>query len=213
MNRSRAVTREVLALRHATPPRISGTDALAVVLCMQVTDKREHAASLADVLPKLLQSQSAASPDSVRVILVGSEEDDLELVRLFEEVGANIAQDDHCTGTRYVGSDVDTTIRDPLAAIASRYCDRAPCPSKDWEERERVSYVLNLANESQCRGAILTQQKFCDPHELDIPALKAALEAAGLPVLLLELDSTIAVGQYRTRVEAFIEMLRVGDLF
>ncbi len=57
------------------------------------------------------------------------------------------------------------------------------------------------------------QQKFCDPHELDIPAIKKALEGKGIPTLFLELDVTVPIGQFRTRVEAFLEMLQEEDLF
>ncbi|MFQ5826487.1 MAG: 2-hydroxyacyl-CoA dehydratase, partial [Dehalococcoidia bacterium] len=56
-------------------------------------------------------------------------------------------------------------------------------------------------------------QKFCDPHEFDIPPLRALLEEKlGITSLFLEFDVTIPVGQFRTRIEAFLEMLRLEDL-
>jgi len=63
------------------------------------------------------------------------------------------------------------------------------------------------------QGAIIIQQKFCDPHELDIPAIRKALEDAGVKTLFLELDVTVPVGQFKIRVEAFLEMLAEDDLF
>ncbi|MCK5548861.1 MAG: 2-hydroxyacyl-CoA dehydratase, partial [Thermoplasmata archaeon] len=53
----------------------------------------------------------------------------------------------------------------------------------------------------------------CDPHELDIPAIKKELSSAGIPTLFLEFDVTVPLGQFRTRVEAFLEMLMEEDLF
>ena len=73
--------------------------------------------------------------------------------------------------------------------------------------------MLSLAKEWDVKGVILIQQKFCDPHELDIPALKKALEQVGIPSLFLEFDVTVPLGQFRIRVEAFLEMLSQDDIF
>jgi benzoyl-CoA reductase subunit C len=70
-----------------------------------------------------------------------------------------------------------------------------------------------LAEDWDAGGAVILQQKFCDPHELDIPAIKNALEEQGLTTLFLELDVTVPVGQFKTRVEAFLEILEEDDLF
>jgi benzoyl-CoA reductase subunit C len=57
------------------------------------------------------------------------------------------------------------------------------------------------------------QQKFCDPHELDMPTIKKRLEEMGVRTLFLEFDVTLPAGQFRTRVEAFLEMLQGEELF
>ena len=58
------------------------------------------------------------------------------------------------------------------------------------------------------------QMKFCDPHELDTPAIKKALENdVGVPTIFLEFDVTVPIGQFKTRVEAFLEIIREEDLF
>ena len=74
-------------------------------------------------------------------------------------------------------------------------------------------HIVELADEWGVEGAIVIQQKFCDPHELDIPAIRKALEDAGVKTLFLELDVTVPVGQFKIRVEAFLEMLAEEDLF
>jgi benzoyl-CoA reductase subunit C len=93
-------------------------------------------------------------------------------------------------------------------AIAARYLDRPPCPSKDWPERKRFEHIAELVKEFNVEGVILMQQKFCDPHELDIPALKALFEKdLDIPTYFLEFDVTVPAGQFRIRVEAFLETL------
>ena len=95
----------------------------------------------------------------------------------------------------------------PLASIAARYVQRVPCPTKDWPQRSRVAHVVELAKAYKVQGAIVMQQKFCDPHELDNPALIRALNAAGIKTLFLEFDVTVPLGQFKIRVEAFLEMI------
>ena len=213
MNRNRSLMHRLYALRRQDPPPMTGSEALQAVLAMQMSDKREHSVLLEQVLGDLEKRTPPAQASGTRLLLVGSEDDDLDFVRMIETVGGTIVTDDHCTGTRYFWNNVHRNGAPPLQAIANRYCDRPPCPSKDWEERSRVPHILALARDWQCKGAIVVQQKFCDPHELDIPAIRKALEAAGIPVLFLELDITVPVGQFKIRVEAFLEMLQAEELF
>ncbi len=52
--------------------------------------------------------------------------------------------------------------------------------------------------------------KFCDPYLIRLPGLRKALSAeeGNLPLLVLEGDCTLrSLGQHRTRIEAFVEML------
>jgi benzoyl-CoA reductase subunit C len=100
-----------------------------------------------------------------------------------------------------------------LESIAARYVERVPCPTKDWPERNRIEHIKTLAKEWNVQGAIVIQQKFCDPHEMDIPAIMKNLKEAGVPSQFLELDVTVPIGQFKTRVEAFLEMLGEEDLF
>jgi benzoyl-CoA reductase subunit C len=155
----------------------------------------------------------SSAGSGTRLLIVGSEDDDLEFFRMVEKVGGMVVTDEHCTGTRYFWNKVEIDGLPPLQAIANRYCDRPPCPTKDWEVRNRMEHILGLAREWDCRGAIVIQQKFCDPHELDTPAIKKGLEEAGVPVLFLEFDVTVPVGQFQIRVEAFLEMLEAEELF
>jgi benzoyl-CoA reductase subunit C len=120
--------------------------------------------------------------------------------------------DDHCTGTRYFWNNVESD-GSQLERIADRYVKRVPCPTKDWPNRSRTAHVVKLAKEYDVAGAIVMQQKFCDPHEIDTPALTKALNDAGMKTLFLEFDVTVPLGQFKVRVEAFLEMLQEDELF
>lgn len=213
MNKNRRLLRKVYQLRQEESPPLSGLEAMYMVLSSQMVDKEEHNRGLQEALQGLPNRNPVGQPRE-RLMLVGSENDDTEFIRMVESLGAMFVVDDHCTGSRYFWNEVEANHGgDRLAAIAARYIERTPCPSKDWPERKRLSDILDLAKGWNVQGAILVQQKFCDPHELDIPAIKSSLDEIGIPSLFLEFDVTVPVGQFKTRVEAFLEMLREEDLF
>ncbi|MCP4138070.1 MAG: 2-hydroxyacyl-CoA dehydratase, partial [bacterium] len=62
---------------------------------------------------------------------------------------------------------------------------------------------------SGAKGVIAHTVKFCDPYLGRIPDVRNTFRDEGIPFLLLEGDCTLrSMGQHRTRIEAFIEMLR-----
>jgi benzoyl-CoA reductase subunit C len=210
MNKNRSLMRTLSETRKASTPPITGEDAMFIGLADQVIEKEEHSGALEKLIASFNGTQ--ARDVGVRLMLVGSEDDDTEFVKMVESVGATFVVDDHCTGTRYFWNQVEPS-EDRLGAIAARYVNRPACPSKDWPERTRIPHIVSLAKEYGAQGAIVIQQKFCDPHELDIPAIQKALKDVGIPTLFLEFDVTVPFGQFRVRVEAFLEMISDEDLF
>lgn len=211
MNNNRRLLQQVYELRKKPNPPLTGLEAMLMVVSSQMTDKREHNKALEELLQKL-PSRSLDEPGE-RLMILGSEDDDTEFIAMVEDLGARIVIDEHCTGTRYFYEEVNTN-GDALSSIAERYVKRVPCPSKDWPVRTRVDHIVKLAKEYDIQGAIVMQMKFCDPHELDNPAIKKALENdVGVPTIFLEFDVTVPIGQFKTRVEAFLEIIREDDLF
>ncbi len=211
MNQSRKLTRELYELRKQPNPPLTGLEAMYAVVASQIVDKKDYNETLHGVLEKLPQ-RPAEKDSKVRLMILGSEDDDTEFLQMVESLGAIFVVDDHCTGSRYFWNEV-TPNQNPLEAIAARYVERVPCPSKDWPERTRIEHIKKLAQDWEVQGAIVIQQKFCDPHELDIPATIESLKQIGIPAQFLEFDVTVPVGQFKTRVEAFLEMLKEEDLY
>ncbi|UCG60807.1 MAG: benzoyl-CoA reductase, bzd-type, subunit N [Candidatus Zixiibacteriota bacterium] len=210
-NENRRLMREVYELRKGPNPPVTGLEAMIMVASSFFVDKKDHNAELKRILPEL-KSRSLDRETGGRLMIVGSENDDTEFVQMVESVGATVVVDDHCTGSRYFWNETEFK-GDLMQDIANRYIDRPPCPTKDWEERSRFPHILQLAKEYNVDGVILIQQKFCDPHECDMVPLKEYLNSNGYPTLFLEFDVTVPVGQFRIRVEAFLEMFGVEELF
>ncbi|MGB2987220.1 MAG: benzoyl-CoA reductase, bzd-type, subunit N [Phycisphaerae bacterium] len=210
-NRNRRLMWEVYELRKGDSPPLTGEEAMEMVLSSQMVDKQDHNAALEGLLARL-SKREVVRPTGTRLMVLGSENDDIVFIRMVESCDATFVIDDHCTGTRYFWNEVESN-GSPLPRIADRYVKRVPCPSKDWPDRTRVAHVIELAKSYDVQGAIVMQQKFCDPHEVDIPALTKALNDAGIKTLFLEFDVTVPIGQFKVRVEAFLEMLQEDDLF
>jgi benzoyl-CoA reductase subunit C len=211
MNKNRQLLQQVYEFRKNPNPPLTGLEAMYMVVSSQMVDKREHNKALEEVLQKL-PSRLLDEPGE-RLMILGSEDDDTEFVAMVEDLGARFVIDDHCTGTRYFNTNINTN-GDALTSIAERYVKRIPCPSKDWPQRTRLDHIIKLAKEYDVQGAIIMQMKFCDPHELDTVAIKKALEEdLDIQTLFLEFDVTVPIGQFKTRVEAFLEIIREEDLF
>lgn len=166
--------------------------------------------SIAMLAKERLDDVAGDVRDGVPVYLFGNVMADPEALALIETSGARVAGDDFCTGSRMFNP-IETTGDDPLIDMACSIMRRPPCARTFSPEQPGAlaRHVVAGARSCQARGVIGHTLKFCDPYLARLPLIRDALRAAGLPLLLLEGDCTLgSIGQQRTRIEAFIEMLR-----
>ncbi|MFH2046212.1 MAG: 2-hydroxyacyl-CoA dehydratase [Pseudomonadota bacterium] len=209
---TRRLMRQIYEMRKSETPPISGLESMLMVVAAQMSDKEEFNKILENVIKDELPGRKAKENRGIRLMLVGSEHDDVKFIEMVENLDAIIVIDDHCTGSRYFWNTTEQK-EDALTDIAKRYINKPPCPTKDFPARKRPAHIIDLARKWNVAGVIEIQQKFCDPHELDKVAVSKALEEAGFPILNLEADVTMPAGPFRIRVEAFLEMLGSQDLF
>ena len=200
-NLNRRLLAQLYEWRKPEPPLITGAQAMEVVVSSTVMDKAEHN----QWLQELLASKPPASAGGVRLLALGSENDDTGIIELLESLGASVAIEDNCLGNRYFWDEVSPD-GDGLQMVAARYLGKPPCPQRDIGPRVRANYLSALAKEYDVQGVVFLRQKFCDPHAYEVPILQQVFKDLGLPALILELDVTTPHGQYRTRIEAFMEM-------
>jgi len=216
MNDVRRVMKEIYEFRKEENPPITGTEAMYMTCAQFFTDARDFL-KVAEKVKEELSTRKLDRDPGQRIMLVGSENDDIEYIEMIEtlgereSVGCTVVVEDHCTTTRYFWDLVDESIEDPLEAIAARYVNRTACPSKDWPQRTRLKRILELAKDFDVAGAIVLQQKFCDPHEADIPFIRKFLDEHGIPTYFLEFDVTVPSGPFAIRTEAFLETLEMED--
>ena len=217
-NRVCELIRAIGEFRKGDQPRITGYEYHIITMVTYAAPKYLLIDKLEETLEELKTRQpDANSPFRARVVLVGSEVDDVDVVRLIEESGAYVCADRFCYGS-FPGRDpiVLTEDEDALTQICRQYMYRGQCPRfmNQAKIQERRRYVASLAEEYQADGIIYEQVKFCDPWAYEKMVGSHVLrEDYGYPVLAVDRPYAIGVsGQMRTRVQAFVESIEIKKL-
>ena len=177
---------------------------------------------LIPLLEETLEELKTRRPDMdktyrARVVVAGSEVDDVDFVKLIEDAGAYVCADRFCFGS-FPGRDpiVLTEDEDALTQICRQYMYRGQCPRymNQAKIQERRKYVAHLAKEYGADGIIYEQIKFCDPWAYEkMVGAHVLREDFGYPVLALDRPyASGGSGQIRTRVQAFVESVEIKKL-
>ncbi len=154
----------------------------------------------------------AATAGGVPIYLFGNVLPDPEAFEMFAACGARIVGDDLCTGYRQFARQVENRPAESVyLRLARSILTKPPCARTFFPEQPGRLAQDTLAAAQACgaAGVIGHTVKFCDPYLARMPLFREAFKQAGMPLLLLEGDCTLrSMGQQRTRIEAFIEMLR-----
>ena len=127
-----------------------------------------------------------------------------------EELGASIVCYEGCCGISSLRRTIDEdTSRDPIVRIAEKYLD-VPCAVVSPNTR-RMEQVAETIDEWNADGYVSITLHSCHPFAIETENLRRVCEAKGIPLLHIQTDFTPGdEGQIRTRIEAFIEMIRTN---
>jgi len=216
INNKRKALQRIYNARKASPVPISGKDALLVTQIAFYDDPArcaEMGNKLADELEERIARQEGVFPaDAPRILITGTPLaiPNWKLHHIIETAGAAVVVEELCTGTRYFENLVDesaTTMEGQVRALAERYMKTncacfTPNPG-------RIDDIIRLAKEYNVDGIIDTNLQFCNLYSTESYLVKQKLDELGIPVLHIETDySENDFEQLRTRVEAFLEILR-----
>lgn len=186
-----------------------GSSRLQNIFNRAATEPVDETVELLRMVVGEAECQDPAS-NGAPIYLFGNVLPDPEAYAFFASCGVHVADDTVCTGMRAFGRIGGDDSEPALMRLARGLLDRPRCartfdpgrPGKIAED------VLTGARACNAKGVIGYTMKFCDPYMSRLPAIRTALREAGLPLLLLEGDCTLrSIGQQRTRIEAFVEML------
>ncbi len=210
--------RAIGEFRKEDNPRITGYEMHIITMVTYVVPKAEIIPYLEETLEELKNRE----PDHkfkyrARVVLVGSEIDDVDMVKLVEESGAYVAADRFCYGSLPGRNPIELNdTEDVLTQICRAYMYRGQCPRymNQAKIQERRQYVDQLATEYKADGIIYEQIKFCDPWAYERTVGSHVLrEDYHYPVLSVDRPYSVgSSGQLRTRVQAFVESIEIKKI-
>jgi benzoyl-CoA reductase/2-hydroxyglutaryl-CoA dehydratase subunit BcrC/BadD/HgdB len=216
INGKRAVLQRLFELRKARPAPISGLDALLAVQISFYDDPArftQKTNELCDELEARVKAgQGVAPPGAKRILYTGTPMPIpfWTITSLIEGTGAVEVAEESCTGSRLVAGGLTAIPGDGIAGQLAALADRqlqTNCACFTPNDG-RIEDILRMADEYQADGVIHFSLSFCQPYNLEAVRVRKALQAAGVPVLVLDGDySEEQAGQLKTRIEAFIESL------
>jgi benzoyl-CoA reductase subunit C len=211
-NHTRRLLRRLWEFLRSDAPPITGPEVSTVTLASQVMDKQE-CNQLLEQLIQRLEVEPGNGSSAVRLMVTGGACDDLGIFDLIEHLNykASLIFIDSCTATRYFWFEAPEGRPDKLQALAEGYIGRIPCPAKDnvpgTGEKKRFRFIRQFIEEFKPDGVVFLYQRFCSPQPMDVVALKPILEKLGIPSTELELDTTVPITQFRTQLEALVEII------
>ena len=207
-NRNRALLRDLYRVKRETPWLLSTTEAYVLARAGTVLPREEHNAILAEALAEVAD-RDGRRQDRVRVVFEGGfcEQPPLDMLQLIEEA-CYIVDDDLLLGMRWIVEDVPET-GDPLAALAESYLERSSHSCVQHDARKpKEEMLLRRVEESGAQAVILAAAKMCEPGMDEQVAYQKALEARGVPYLLLEFEEKMTgFERMRMEVETFVESI------
>jgi bzd-type benzoyl-CoA reductase N subunit len=197
-------TRRLVAGLHGERDRLSAAAFYAVLDAAQAMPREDFNPLLANLLVGL--DAAPPRPTGSRLFLAGAILDEPRLLDLVDEMGAQVVGDDLCSGMRHFWGAVGSG-PDPLDALAGYYLRRPPCPTKLHPAHDPGRHLVDQARQVGAGGVLFVLLKFCEPHAFDHALALPALERAGLPYLVLEMEQVPSIEALRTRLQAFLEIL------
>lgn len=209
---------EIGDFRKEENPRITGYEFHLICMATYVCPKD----LLVNKLEETLEEIKTREPDSkkkfrAKVVLVGSEVDDVDMVRLIEESGALVVADRFCFGSLPGRKEIclsDTG--DVLTQICRHYMMESMCPRQMNMDKVllRKEYIHKVAQDYHADGIIFEQVKFCDPWAYErMTGTYALRENYHYPVLSVDRPYAVGTsGQLRTRVQAFVESIEIKKI-
>ncbi len=221
MQRATKAFRRLQDLRKG-PPVITGRDAMLVnqtSLWDNIERWTQKVNELCDELEKRVeQKEYACYPDTPRVMVTGTPmlwPDSWKVPNIIEESNPKgvLVVDEQCSGDRIlydpVGVD-EWTMSDMIDAISERYLMTSTCPcfTSEHGNEDRVNWIMDRIKEYKVDGVIYYVVRGCILYAMEYARIKRVLDRMNIPVYYLDTEYTREdVGQMKTRVEAFLEML------
>lgn len=217
VNEKRRALQRLSELRSHDPAPISGLDALLINQISFYDDPVRFTAKLNELCDELdgrvKSGVGVAAKGAPRVLISGSPMaiPNWKLHFVVESSGGVVVGEEACVGERNFKDLLPefSSVEDAVEKMADRSMTvNCACFTPN---DERMTDIETMSSILQAKGVIHYALQFCTPYLYEAYKAKDAVEAMGLPFLKIETDYSMEdMGQLKTRVEAFLEILKDG---
>ena len=212
-NRMRELLRKISLMRCSSSPPLGALEFAKLNHASLYADPVFMVDILESVYGELTEKQQATKIEVPRFLLIGPNigYGDYKVLELVKEAGGDIVIEEVCEGIRYYWHTVDNS-SDPVESLAKTYLrDRVPCAFMRYSAKKRLDFALKLITDFNVSGVIWYELLGCETYDAESYFFAQRMGERNIPMLILESDyGTADIGQTRTRIGAFIEMVKGG---
>ncbi len=211
-NEMASVINQIGDFRKEDNPRITGYEFHIICMVSYVCPSD----LILDKLKETLEELKTREPDEkkkwrARVAVVGSEIDDVDMIKLIEDSGALVVADRFCYGSLPGRKEIVLNDEeDVLTQICRQYMHNTMCPRhmNSAKMQRRKQYVDEIAKKYKADGIIYEQWAY-----ERMTGTYIMREEYKYPVLSIDRPYAVGTsGQIRTRVQAFVESIEIKKI-
>jgi benzoyl-CoA reductase/2-hydroxyglutaryl-CoA dehydratase subunit BcrC/BadD/HgdB len=210
-NKMRQLFRKISLTRRSSPSLLSALEFTKLNHASFYADPGFMVEILDYIYQEYKDKQQTKGTDSPRILLLGPNiaHGDYTILELVQAAGGEIVIEEICEGIRYYWHDIEDR-GDLFQSLASGYLvNKLPCAFMRNSARKRLDFTLQLIKDFNVSGVIWYELLCCETYDSEAYFFTRSMGEHSIPTLILESDySTAATAQLKTRIEAFIEILK-----
>lgn len=212
-NNERRLLKEFHELGMLCPPPMKGYDMQKVLEGSEFKlDRKKFIEDMKNIIYEIKKEYKnglrSVSEDAPRILITGCPIGGVseKVIKTIEDCGGVVVCYENCGGAKAKHTFVDETI-DPIDAIAEKYLN-IPC-SVMTPNDGRIKLLSKLLDDYKVDAVIEVVLQACHTYNVEAVQIKRFVNKdKKVPYMSLETDySKNDIGQIKTRIEAFIEML------
>lgn len=210
-NRMRELFMKISLLRRKTNGLISASEFIWLNHASFYSDPVLMIEVLDSFYRELKEKHQESKTNKPRILLVGPNVGygDKTVLELVDAAGGEIVIEEIFEGVRYYWHQMDKN-GDLINSLAQGYLtDRVPPAFMRYSSRKRFDFALQLVKNFDVSGVIWYELLCCETYDSESYFFHHKMGEHNIPMLILESDySSTTTGQLKTRIDAFIEILK-----
>ena len=208
-----------LKRKKRIPFLMRGTHIMAAMNAAAYMTASDWASSMHSLNEELRKREASSFRISTRnlprILLTGSPVifPNVKIPLMIEEMGGYLAADETCMGERGMSDPAvvtDESLNGMMRALANQVIRPCSCPTFA-DNTERIYRIRQMIEDYQVQGVIYHVLRGCLVYDFEYLTLEEEMGKLGIPIIRLESDyNEEDVEQLRIRIEAFIELIRLG---